>query len=161
MENPVKHTELNYNLRSEWLIKYDAEDASGNKAKQASFTMIMEDKTAPTFQQTYHQVGAGVNTMEAGAGGMKYATLSKELTAEDNYDDQDSIRNTLVLSVTTPDSAADFAAALAIDPENPKSPHRNYGYTPTTTTYGYGDTVQIDTLKVGTYHLKYEVHDHA
>ena len=45
--------------------------------------MIMEDKTAPTFQQTYHQVGNGVNTMEAGAGGLKYAVLSKELTAEE------------------------------------------------------------------------------
>jgi hypothetical protein len=160
MESPVKHDAIDYNLRSEWLIKYDAEDASGNKAKQASFTMIMEDKEAPTFIQTYTQK-PGINTMEAGAGGMKYAPLSKQLTAQDNYDDQDSIRETLKLSVTTPDSAADFAAALAIDPENPKSPHRNYGYTPTTTTYGYGDTVQIDTLKVGTYHLKYEVHDHA
>jgi hypothetical protein len=152
METPVEHSGINYNLRSEWLITYDAEDASGNKAQQASFTMIMEDKTAPTFQQTYHQVGNGVNTMEAGAGGLKYAVLSKELTAEDNYDDQDTIRNSLVLSVTTPDSAADFAA---------QKTHRNYGYEPVTTTHGYGDTVQIDTLKVGVYHLEYKVHDQA
>jgi hypothetical protein len=28
------HASVNYNLRSEWLIKFDAEDASGNKAEQ-------------------------------------------------------------------------------------------------------------------------------
>jgi hypothetical protein len=163
MDTPVKHSQLNYNLRSEWLITYDAEDASGNKAKQASFTMIMEDKLAPgvatgtAFILPYSEVGGSANYLQAGAGGMKFATLDNELTATDNYDDQDSVRNTLVLSVTSPDSASDFANRAT----TANSPHMNYGYTPVTTTHGYGDVVKLDTLKVGTYHLKYEVHDQA
>jgi len=34
-------------LRSEWLIKYDAEDLSGNPAEQLSFTMVFKDTMAP------------------------------------------------------------------------------------------------------------------
>jgi hypothetical protein len=38
---------IDYSKRSEWLIKFDAEDESGNKAEQVVFGMIMNDPIAP------------------------------------------------------------------------------------------------------------------
>lgn len=137
---PVEHSALNYNLRSEWLIKYNAEDASGNQAREASFTMIMADKEKPADFVLPYSVAPASNFVESALGMKRWNTLDNTLVANDNYDGD--VRSTLVLSVTTPDNA-------------------KYGYTPVTTTHAYGDIVKLDTLKVGDYKLKYVVHDHA
>ena len=37
------------NIRSEWLYKYDAKDASGNEAETVSFTLVIRDEVKPTL----------------------------------------------------------------------------------------------------------------
>jgi hypothetical protein len=40
---------IDYNLRSEYIIKYDAQDDSGNNADQVIFAIILDDTTKPKF----------------------------------------------------------------------------------------------------------------
>jgi len=40
-------------LRSEWLLKYDATDQSGNKAQTVSFTMIFQDTRTPDLETEF------------------------------------------------------------------------------------------------------------
>jgi len=40
------------NIRSEWLYKYDAQDASGNEAETVSFTLVLRDEVKPTLTIT-------------------------------------------------------------------------------------------------------------
>ena len=44
-----KKGSVNYNRRSEYIVKYDAADAAGNKADQVIFAIILDDQTAPVF----------------------------------------------------------------------------------------------------------------
>lgn len=43
----IDNSGLDYDLRSEWLITYNAVDRAGNAASEAAFTMIMDDRVAP------------------------------------------------------------------------------------------------------------------
>jgi len=45
---------INYNVRSESIVKYDAKDASGNNAEQVVFAVILEDHTAPKISLAYY-----------------------------------------------------------------------------------------------------------
>lgn len=45
-------TEIDYSIRSEWAIEYDATDNSGNKAEQLIFTLVLDDTIAPTLAPT-------------------------------------------------------------------------------------------------------------
>jgi len=40
---------VDYSIRSEWAIEYDATDNSGNKAEQLIFTLILDDTVKPTL----------------------------------------------------------------------------------------------------------------
>jgi hypothetical protein len=40
---------IDYNIRSEWAIEYDAVDNSGNKAEQLIFTLVLDDTIPPTL----------------------------------------------------------------------------------------------------------------
>merc|ERR1719199_2493805 len=44
-----KKASVNYNRRSEYIVKYDAADAAGNKADQVIFAIILDDQTKPVF----------------------------------------------------------------------------------------------------------------
>jgi hypothetical protein len=70
---------IDYNLRSEWVAKYDASDSAGNAAEQVVFAIILNDPIAPDFTS----VPAGGH-VEAGAKGSSYTVPSAK--AVDNYD---------------------------------------------------------------------------
>jgi hypothetical protein len=46
---PVLSQAVNFSLRSEWVIKYDAVDGSGNEAQQLVFAIILNDITPPAL----------------------------------------------------------------------------------------------------------------
>merc|ERR1711865_155223 len=48
-------TEIDYNMRATYLFKYDATDASGNRAEQVVFALILDDLEAPniTYESTH------------------------------------------------------------------------------------------------------------
>jgi hypothetical protein len=48
------HVAINYDLRSEWLMTFDAVDKSGNMAEQLVFAMILNDPIAPTIATALH-----------------------------------------------------------------------------------------------------------
>lgn len=70
---------INYNLRSEWIARYDAADASGNSAEQVVFAIILNDPIAPKWVRS----PAG-QTLEAGPPGKVFMTPT--FYADDNYD---------------------------------------------------------------------------
>lgn len=70
---------INYNLRSEWIARYDAADASGNSAEQVVFAIILNDPIAPKWARS----PAG-QTLEAGPPGKVFTTPT--FYADDNYD---------------------------------------------------------------------------
>jgi hypothetical protein len=45
--HPEVKQAIEYSIRSEWLLKYNAEDQSGNKAEQITFSIILDDLTPP------------------------------------------------------------------------------------------------------------------
>jgi hypothetical protein len=45
----VTYAAINYNLRSEWLMTFDANDGSGNKAEQIAFALILNDPIKPVI----------------------------------------------------------------------------------------------------------------
>jgi hypothetical protein len=47
---PVRVSKIDYSKRSEYVVEYDAKDASGNKADQVVFAVILDDTTKPVFK---------------------------------------------------------------------------------------------------------------
>jgi hypothetical protein len=140
-----------YNERSEWLIKYNAMDGAGNAAKEAVFTMVMEDKVPPgsgdcrelgsdtpspcLFMLPYHEDdSAQTNTLESCSGGTQDKNVNMGFQIEDNYDG--NVESSLVLSIIGPDNEE-------------LGPFSNT------------DQPTINTSVLGDYHLAYYVHDEA
>lgn len=63
---------INYNLRSEWIARYDAADASGNSAEQVVFAIILNDPIAPKWTSTKWKLHEGKHC--GGAVGGLYGT---------------------------------------------------------------------------------------
>merc|ERR1712072_1178121 len=56
-----KMNALNRDLRSEWLIRYSAEDEAGNAADNVTFSMIFVDTQAPELTTEFGQSGPAYN----------------------------------------------------------------------------------------------------
>merc|ERR1719424_1322680 len=54
LSKPGPRKSINYNLRSEYIIKYNAADASGNKADQVVFAVILQDHQKPVISLSYY-----------------------------------------------------------------------------------------------------------
>jgi hypothetical protein len=91
---------LNYNLRAEWLVTYDAKDRTGNSAQQIVFALILNDKTAPVITPTV----PSPTTLEAcdrdneyqdTGTSRQYWDLPNDNVCTDNFDLDDLMRSEL------------------------------------------------------------------
>ena len=88
---------INYDLRCEYLLAFDATDSSGNKAETVQFAMIMQDNVDPVLALTAHgQVQSVPTEVESIAGFERYAALPIP-QAHDNYDAD--VTDTITVSV--------------------------------------------------------------
>merc|ERR1719451_201743 len=113
---------LNYNQRSEYIVKYNAQDKSGNKADQVVFAIILQDHQRPVIALSYQS-----KTVEALKGGLYFNALPTA-TATDNIDDRMTIKdnakkiNTHNLGSTTFNyNTKDFARVFGVDGRNNKA----------------------------------------
>jgi len=82
---------LNYNVRGEYLISYDAQDRAGNAADQLTYAMIMQDYKAPTVSNVNVPVSLESCDHDTVAASFKTAdrsnwALPPTATLVDNYD---------------------------------------------------------------------------
>jgi len=113
---------LNYNQRSEYIVKYNAQDKSGNKADQVVFAIILQDHQRPVIALSYQS-----KTVEALAGGLYFNALPTA-TATDNIDSNMKILtnarkiNTHNLGSTTFNyNTKDFARVFGVDGKDNKA----------------------------------------
>jgi hypothetical protein len=93
---------VQYNDRSTWLMKYDAQDRLGNHAEQVVFALMLDDVEAPFFDANCR------NADNAPLAGVFHDAVSVEAasdwklcdsTAYDNVDSADGVTNTIVYQV--------------------------------------------------------------
>jgi hypothetical protein len=92
MKMSCDKTVVNYALRSEYIVKYDAQDDSGNKADQVIFAIILDDETKPAFN-----FGGKTYTHECA----KSSTTVAMPVVTDNIDSPASITKTLRINGAT------------------------------------------------------------
>jgi hypothetical protein len=132
---------INYNLRSEWLLTFDAEDRSGNKAQQVVFAMILDDQVAPVItpkvpNPTTVEACNRDNVYQQSGANRQYWDLPNNNIATDNYDG--NLEAELKILVTAPNSA-----------------------TPEEYIQGDSPTIKINTHVLGDWTIIYSSHDHA
>ena len=88
-------SDINYNIRGEYIIDFDVMDLSGNDAQTVHFGMRMVDTVAPTFDNLPSSL-----TIQAMENWMHFYELDA-VTASDTYD-QD-VSDTVAFSITLPD----------------------------------------------------------
>lgn len=76
-----QESSIDFTKRATYLLKYDAEDASGNKAEQVVVALILDDLVAPTLSPC-GGLSSSQKTVEAGSGW----SLCNDASALDNYD---------------------------------------------------------------------------
>jgi hypothetical protein len=146
---PVKSASIDYSLRSEYIIRYNAKDASGNAADEVVFAVILEDHTAPVIALSYY-----TKTVEALAGGQTFSALPAA-TATDNIDsamaiatDAKNIDTHTLGASTFKYNTNDFACAFGEDGVSNKATQKSVTITvvdttpPTTTVTTGTDTVE-------------------
>jgi hypothetical protein len=134
-------SEIDYNLRSEWLLTFDAEDRSGNKAQQVVFAMILDDQVAPVItpkvpNPTTIEACNRDNLYQETGANRQYWDLPNNNIATDNYDG--NLEAELKILVTAPNSV-----------------------TPQEYVQGDSPTIKINTHVLGDWTIIYSSHDHA
>jgi hypothetical protein len=134
------YASINYNLRSEWLLTFDAADNSGNKAQQVVFAMILDDKIAPVITprmpnphtiEACNRDNVGQSTTHS-----NFWLLPNNNPANDNYDG--NLEAELKVAITAPNSA-----------------------TPSVYVQGTNPQIKLDSHVIGDWNVVYSVHDHA
>jgi hypothetical protein len=143
-KGPGRVAEIDWTKRSEYVIKYDARDGSGNDAEQVWFSLVLNDLTAPVLRPGI----AGDLTLEScdrhnvgqlAPDKQRYWKL-KSAVAVDNIDGD--LTKDVQVSITTPGAGAPRKfrqAALAKDES----------------------LALFDTKILGNFKLQLSVHDHA
>lgn len=133
---------INYALRSEWLMTFDAEDNAGNKAQQIVFAMILDDTTAPTITPktgSPHVLEAcDKDNTGQDVASRQYWLAPNNNPAMDNYDGD--LTNELKITVKAPNAAQGNTYT-----QNSVTPPR----------------IELNTHVLGTWTMTYSVHDHA
>jgi len=120
LSKPGPRKSINYNLRSEYIIKYNAADASGNKADQVVFAVILQDHQKPVISLSYY-----AKTLEAMSGGVQYYSSYPVSTVTDNIDtsiqathNAAKINTHTLKSTTFTYKANDFAGVFGVNGAN-------------------------------------------
>merc|ERR1719424_2054195 len=120
LSKPGPRKSINYNLRSEYIIKYNAADASGNKADQVVFAVILQDHQKPVISLSYY-----AKTLEAMSGGVQYYSSYPVSTVTDNIDtsiqathNAAKINTHTLKSTTFTYKANDFAGVFGVNGKN-------------------------------------------
>jgi len=134
-------TAVDYNVRSEWVVEYDAMDDAGNRAERLVFTLILDDTVKPTLTPTLNSEvtveSCDPDNSRQNPDDRQYWTIPKTNYAKDNMDG--------ILS--------DEIQVSTADPS---------GRTVETKSQGeITDLLQIDSFKLGTWTVTYKVKDHA
>jgi hypothetical protein len=137
-----EYDNIDYKLRSEWLMTFDAEDGAGNKAQQIVFAMILDDTTKPTITPKT----ASPATLEAcdkdnfgqQVDDRQFWLVPNNNPAMDNYDGD--LTDQLKINVKAPNAAegTDYTQSAATPPK-----------------------IQVNTHVLGEWTLTYSAHDHA
>jgi hypothetical protein len=142
LSTPELKSALDYDIRSEWVVKYDASDRSGNEAEQIVFAIILDDVTPPEI----------------------VSTLTFPLTLEscdmDNQHQSHAAFQDWILplnTIVTDNVDGNLGPALEIEVTSPG------GGTSTGSTYlqGGGEPVIVDTHELGTWTITFRSHDYA
>jgi hypothetical protein len=138
---------VDYDMRAEYIIYYDAVDRSGNQAEQVPFGLVLADHVAPTISGTYDGTHLESESCDSARGepfegqaNRRVINWNSNATADDNYDDD--VTSELVITVVPP-SAMDSGCAL-----NSES-------------FRAGEPISIDTFCIGEYTIEYAVSDFA
>jgi len=135
--------DIDYDVRGEYLLSFNAADRSGNQAEEANFAMVMIDHVAPTI----HPILALSWTTEAMDRDADYHQMDTprffdfpaiQVVADDAYDGD--VTDQMTITVTAPTDSVSIA------------------------TYGPGGitaNIPIDTYYTGTWDIEYGVHDFA
>merc|ERR1719424_442989 len=156
LSKPGPRKSINYKLRSEYIIKYNAADASGNKADQVVFAVILQDHQKPVISLSYY-----AKTLEAMSGGVQYYSSYPVSTVTDNIDtsiqathNAAKINTHTLKSTTFTYKANDFAGVFGVNGAN------NVANTKSVT-YKVVDTTKptVTNMKTGAYRVQYKCKD--
>jgi hypothetical protein len=137
----VKNTvvkSIDYKQRGEFVISYDAEDYSGNKAETIVFAMIMNDHRSPTITPMTIPTYEACQAVDS-----KDASINARATRK--------VQTNLAVSSDLYDG--DVSAKLVIETKAPKDS--------IWTTHAYGSSISVDTSQVGTHSVRYTGTDYA
>jgi hypothetical protein len=135
---------IDWNLRSEYVIAYNAMDGSGNEAEEARFSLVLNDPIAPVFSAPtppqLHLESCDIDNPRAR--GLKqagpYWLLPTTTKALDNYDG--TLTKSLKIQLLYPDATKVVTVSQG-----------EMGGVP----------IKIDTTRLGETIVTYSVHDHA
>jgi hypothetical protein len=143
----VFHTvpDVDYSLRAEYIVYFDATDRAGNRAEQIPFSMVIADHVCPVFSNQESPGHIIVQSCDSLATRMD--TTNRRLwnvwtgvNATDAYDGDAS--DTIVVTVTPPSGVG---TGCLQSPE----------------TFTRLDQIQLDTFCIGNYSVAYTAHDEA
>jgi hypothetical protein len=134
---------INWSKRSEYVIKYDAADSSGNQAEQVLFALILDDPIPPviSFPKVFPATLESCNRDNVGQD-PKNRRMWKLLPSAIAYDniDKDLSSKMKIMVVLPGGGAVEYnQGALLLE----------------------GSWVALDTHTLGVYTIEYSVHDHA
>ena len=132
---------IDYSIRSEYVVKYDASDRSGNKAEQVWFSLILDDPIAPklSLPMTLPKILQAGDRDNVGqdSTNLRYWLLPTAAKATDNYDGDLTTEVQIVLTIGNQKPNTFTQAKLK------------------------GKPLKIDTHTLGEVQVKYSVYDHA
>ena len=136
-------TAIDYNLRAQWLLKYDASDRAGNDAEQVVFSMILDDPIAPeivtSLKPSITLQSCDIDNEDQDQSNRQYWVFPMNNAVMDNYDGM--LSDELKIEVRHPGMSAGAPATV---------------YTQDAST-----TIAIDTHTLGDWGITYSAHDHA
>jgi hypothetical protein len=166
---PVPEASVNKDLRSEWLLTYDAADKSGNAADTISFTMIFQDTVKPVLTTPLGGTDAartirstGSNFAESCSQGGRTApctyNVARTASSTDNYDDAASVTADIRVRLTHPNKPASAWAyqkdltSLVIDTQEDRAFWTlEYTSNDHAGIFGFGETDNVVTQTVKIY----------
>jgi hypothetical protein len=142
----VTLADIDYGIRGEYTLRYEAEDESGNAAENVLFAMIMLDHEAPAifmpalFPDVVQSCDVDGNYVSSSSGSHQIIKIPPTATARDLYDLV--VDDRLKATVASP-SGASHVYSNAADSANPMN------------------NMLIDSYSTGTYTITYKAEDFA
>jgi len=132
---------IDYSIRSEWAIEYDATDNSGNKAEQLIFTLILDDTVKPTLSPVLNSdvtvESCDSDNSRQNPNNRQFWMIPKTNVATDNIDG--NLSSEITITTVNP-SGRQVTSKMQKD---------------------IAWMMQINTFVLGDWKIKYSVKDHA